>query len=80
MCTVQWPSLVAKTEKFFVYEEKKFGRIDSRRGKPVSDIRRLLMKNVGPLNLYCFDSFRVIMKGESASLLLSSPGLPLGFF
>ena len=29
MCTVQRPSLVAKTEKFFVYEEKKFGRIGS---------------------------------------------------
>ena len=30
MCTVQRPSLVAKTGKFFVYEEKKFGRIGSR--------------------------------------------------
>ena len=55
--------------------------IDPWRGKPVSDIRRPLMKNVGPLNLYCFDSLDRLQppstnnEGESASLLLSSPGL-----
>ena len=29
MCTIQRPSLAEKTEKIFVYEEKKVGRIDS---------------------------------------------------
>jgi hypothetical protein len=30
MFYMKWSSLAAKTEKVFVYEEKKFGRIDSR--------------------------------------------------
>ena len=30
MCSVQRASLTADNEKFFVYEEKKVGRIDSR--------------------------------------------------